>query len=150
MTTAEGGLASITCHGAFEIPVRVERAGELFTPEGERAWVEGWDPHYPNPEADRSAAGTVFVTDRHGTETTWVITAVERSAIRYARFDARGIVAAVEVDWAATSPEATRVEVVYRLTAVNESVRSELASFAANYDAYLASWREAIISAWRG
>jgi hypothetical protein len=27
-----------------------EQAMALFTPEGERRWAEGWDPHYLEPD----------------------------------------------------------------------------------------------------
>jgi hypothetical protein len=135
---------SVTCSGTFELALAAERAGELFTPEGERRWVDGWDPRYPDPDADRTAPGTVFVTDRDGAEVAWVITARERAAMRYARFDERGTFATVDVEWEPISEGSTRVEVVYRSTAIRESGRAELARFAAAYDEYLRAWREAI------
>jgi hypothetical protein len=144
MDSADPGPASVTCSGAFELALGPERAGELFTPEGERSWVEGWDPRYPDPDADRTAPGTVFVTDREGAEVVWVITARERAAMRYARFDQRGTFATVEVEWEPISERSTRVEVTYRSTAIRESGRAELARFAAAYDEHLRSWREAI------
>jgi hypothetical protein len=145
--SAGSGPASVTCRGSFELALAAEGAGELFTPEGERSWVEGWDPRYPDPDADRTAPGTVFVTDREGAEVIWVITARERSAMRYARFDERGTLATVEVEWEPASRDSTRVEVAYRSTAIREPGRAELARFAEGYDRMLASWEAEIASA---
>ena len=53
---------AVACTGSFQLAIDADRAIALFTPEGERAWVEGWDPRYPVEGADDSAPGTVFVT----------------------------------------------------------------------------------------
>jgi hypothetical protein len=51
-----------------------ETAIALFTPEGERAWIPGWDPHHHSD--------TVFTT--HGT--IWVVLPTgEPHTVRYAR-----------------------------------------------------------------
>ena len=147
MAASERDRTSVTCTGTFEIPIAAERAGELFTPEGEREWVESWDPRYPDPGADPAAPGTVFVTDRHGAEVIWVITAAEPAAMRYARFDSNGILATVEVAWEPAAEASTRVEVTYRMTAMRESARAELTGFADTYESYLRSWAEAIAAA---
>ena len=135
---------SVTCRGGFEIPLAAERAARLFTPEGEREWVDGWDPAYPDPDADREAVGTVFLTSAHGSEIRWVITAAEPMVKRYARFDPRGIVAVIEVELADADAGGARVEVTYRMTALDESARGELAEFEAGYDEYMEEWRTAI------
>jgi hypothetical protein len=141
------GPWSIACRGAFELAIPADRAGGLFTPEGERSWAEHWDPRYPDLDARRVEPGTVFVTDRQGSEAAWVITAVGESQIGYARFDPRGVMGTVEVAWEALSPERTRVDVVYRSTATDESMRPELARFEAHYDEYMEHWRQAIEAA---
>jgi hypothetical protein len=138
---------TIICSGAFELPVAADAAGELFTPEGERSWAEDWDPRYPDRGSDAVEPGTVFVTDRSESEAVWVITAVSDAAISYARFDPRGVMGTIEVAWEALSAERTRVDVVYRSTATDESMRAELGAFAAHYDSYMEHWRQAIVSA---
>jgi len=138
---------SVVCTGTFEIPVPSSRAGGLFTPEGERSWTAGWDPRYPDPDADKEAVGTVFVTDAHGGESVWVITAVSESAIGYARFDHEGIMGTIEVSWESAGAGRSRVEVTYRSTALREAARHRLAQFADHYEAFLDSWREAIEAA---
>jgi hypothetical protein len=135
---------SVTCSGSFEIPVAADAAGELFTPEGERAWAEDWEPAYPDAGATAVEPGTVFVTDRGGAEAVWVITAVGEASVAYARFDPRGLMGTIEVAWEAVSAGHTRVEVVYRSTATEAPMRPVLKRFAAHYDSYMEHWREAI------
>jgi hypothetical protein len=50
----------------------------------------------------------------------------------------------VEVAWEAVSADRTRVEVVYRSTATEASMRPVLKRFAADYDSYMEHWQEAI------
>ena len=42
--------AAVTCVASFALNLPSERALGLFTPEGERDWVDGWDPAYPGGE----------------------------------------------------------------------------------------------------
>ncbi len=64
--------------GKFELPVSAAEAIHFFTPEGERAWVPGWNPVYPAGEASE-LPGTVFTTDAHGVETIWVVQKINRN-----------------------------------------------------------------------
>ena len=64
--------------GEFELPVSAAEAIRFFTPEGERAWVPGWNPLYPAGEASE-ASGTVFTTDSDGVETIWVVQKINRN-----------------------------------------------------------------------
>jgi hypothetical protein len=134
----------VNCSGSFELAIDARRAVELFTPEGERLWVEGWSPRYPDPDADRAAAGTAFATRGEHGDLFWLITASEDSSKSYARFDPRGIVAAIDVVCTPLVGVATRVDVSYRLTAFHEPAEDEIARFAAGYEGYLASWKRAI------
>jgi hypothetical protein len=65
--------------GQFGVALVAARAIGFFTPEGERAWVPGWDPRYPGglPSED---SGTVFVTNSGGIETLWVVLDIDRGA----------------------------------------------------------------------
>ena len=138
------------CAGAFEVELDLDRALALFTPEGERDWVEDWDPHYIyEPEGDRAEPGTVFLTHGHGpgeAATVWVIAAREPDAMRYLRRDPHGIAGSVEVR-CTPAGNATRVEVTYALAAAGGGVHEELYRFAAGYEDYLDGWRTAIEAA---
>jgi hypothetical protein len=45
--------------GTIPVPLPPKDALALFTPTGERAWAQGWEPHFPGPAADDTEPGTV-------------------------------------------------------------------------------------------
>jgi hypothetical protein len=59
--------------GDLVLPLALDDAFPLFTPEGERAWVEGWTPEYLHPAHPAGTAGTVFRTKHGGEETLWLV-----------------------------------------------------------------------------
>ena len=65
--------------GRFEVALPASAAIDLFTPEGERAWVPGWDPAYVAGNASETA-GTVFTTTVDGLATIWTIVQIDRIA----------------------------------------------------------------------
>lgn len=65
--------------GRFEIALSASAAIDLFTPEGERSWVPGWDPAYSD-EKPSEATGTVFTTAADGVTTFWTIVQIDRTA----------------------------------------------------------------------
>ncbi|NNC13817.1 SRPBCC family protein [Planctomonas sp. JC2975] len=151
--------------GRLQVPQTIADAFVLFTPEGEREWAHGWDPHYPGEpvgadhgSADVDAArrddtepGTVFETDAHGSRTTWIVTRRDRPRyISYARVTAGGWAGTVSValapfgDVSEQGAVVTEVEVTYVLTALVQSAEGELQRFADGYVEYLRSWERDI------
>jgi hypothetical protein len=132
--------------GLVRVPAGTAAPLGLFTPEGERAWAEGWDPQFPAPAADDSEPGTVFET-AHGQQTaTWVVCAREPGRlIRYARIipghDAGTVTVSLgrQAGW----PGAVAT-VSYDLTALSEEAASGLARFAADFPQFLRHWEQAI------
>jgi hypothetical protein len=129
--------------GQLKVALPAAEAFRLFTPEGERSWVEGWDPRYPVPAEDDTAPGTVFQTAGHGT-TTWVVLDRESGRrIRYARITPAARAGTVSVVLA-DDADGCMVTVTYELTALSEAGRAELRQLAEGYDAFLRSWQDAI------
>jgi hypothetical protein len=58
--------------GEFTLDLPLGHAFPLFSPEGERAWVPGWDPDYSIPIIS-NAAGTLLRTTHNGEETLWLV-----------------------------------------------------------------------------
>jgi hypothetical protein len=61
--------------GSFELDTSADKALLFFTPEGERAWVKGWDPKsmYP-PQADVAfKTNAVFRVDQDEERSLWTI-----------------------------------------------------------------------------
>ncbi len=119
----------------------------LFTPTGERAWADGWDPQFPVAVADETEPGIVFTTAHGGRQTTWVVVRREAGvAITYSRLtpgDRAGLVS-VALEPLPTGSTAT---VVYDLTTLASERNSEVQSFADHFDGFLAGWQDAIARA---
>jgi hypothetical protein len=124
-------MNNISCQGEVWVALPPDEAIELFTPEGERRWVDGWDPRYPG------ADDGIFLTGA----TTWVT--VERGARsrRYARVTP-GIQAGTVSVRCDADGDHTVATVGYELTALGPG--ADLAAFAAGYDAFLAGWEREI------
>jgi len=130
--------------GTIEVGLPPEQAFSLFTPSGERAWSEGWDPQFPAPTEDETEPGTVFTTDHGDQRTIWTVVRREAgSAITYSRTtpgDRAGLVTV------ALQPSAggSTVTVGYDLTALASEADHALREFAHHYPAFLNEWRDAI------
>jgi hypothetical protein len=123
-----------------------------FTPEGERAWVAGWDPvpiHAPG--GSLSAAGAVFTTAADGEETLWLTLGVDfvTGVADYVRITPGNRLGTVHVR---CLPEAdgTRIEVDYRLTAISEAGAEKLAAVTPEaFARTIAEWKTKIEAAGR-
>jgi hypothetical protein len=121
--------------GTITVPLPPDRAIALFTPEGERGWAPGWDPHHHSD--------SVFTTAHGGVDTTWVVLDAGPRAVRYARVS-RDRAGTVEVRCHADGADQTRAEVTYELAGL---VPAALDDFAAGYEDMLAEWERLIADA---
>ena len=140
-----------TSTGSFELPIPARQAISLFTPEGERDWVPGWDPVYPDGAAS-STAGTVFTTDAHGTHTIWTIIEIDPEEHRsaYARITAGRHAGTVRVVCEGAGDDRCRVNVSYDMTLLEGADSALLEPYEpAHIDAMLRHWQE-LTSAWLG
>lgn len=67
--------AQIIRDGSFELNIDADKALPFFTPEGERTWVNGWDPKpvYPAQKSVAFQANAVFRLGRGGDQSIWTI-----------------------------------------------------------------------------
>ena len=130
-------------HDRFVLPLPPERAFRLFTADGERDWVAGWEPRFPAPTADDAMPGTVFET---GSTTIWVVVdAAPPTRIHYARVTPADSAGTVEVRLRPNG-DRSEVTVVYDLTALSATGDRRLAEFAAGYPRFIATWRDEILA----
>ena len=132
----------------FHLPIPPERALPLFTPEGERDWVDGWDPiplHAPGGSMSR--AGAVFRTAAGGEETLWLVLGVDAAAgaSDYVRVTPGNRMGSVHVRCRAAAGGGTEVEVTYRLTALGPEGETVLAGLGeVEYASMIDGWRQEI------
>jgi catechol 2,3-dioxygenase-like lactoylglutathione lyase family enzyme len=123
-----------------------EQAIELFTPEGERKWSEGWNPVYPRPERPEGP-GAVFVTSHDGHTTTWTMVDHTARCVRYARVTPGVAAGTVTVALEADGAGGSRAQVTYDPTSLSADGDVRLAEFDRAYDADVGEWETAIAEA---
>jgi hypothetical protein len=134
----------------FVLPMTVAQAFPLFEPEGERAWAQGWDPHYVYPPDGRTEVGMVFTTTHGSEETLWTVIRHDPAAglIEYLRVTPGSRVANVLVQCASADAQRTRVTVVYTFTALSEAGNAYVRAMdEARYRAFIEGWEAAIAAA---
>ncbi len=135
--------------GTVAVPLPPELALDLFTPSGERAWVAGWDPLFPEPVENEVEAGTVFTTGHGGRRSVWVVTRHRPGkSVAYAVVTAGERAGTVAVA-CRPCPGGTIATVTYRLTALTPAAVPALARFGTGFGSFLASWQEEIATALR-
>ena len=130
--------------GTIEVALPPEQAFSLFTPSGERSWVDGWDPEFPSPSHDETEPGSVFTTEHGGRRTTW--TGVRRewfAAIAYTSVTPGERAGLVSVTLSPAGA-GTTVTVSYDLTALTPQANPALRAFAAHFHPFLDGWQDAI------
>lgn len=134
----------VTHSGMFSLPIPLAEAFPLFTAEGERRWVPGWDPVYLHPGHPSNEAGTVFRTSPGGDETIWLVLQHDPAAgaVEYARVAPGTRAGTVRVRCTALSAGVTQVQVTYDLTALTSAGNTILEALTpVAYQGMLQEWR---------
>ena len=134
--------------GTFLLPVPAPTALPMFTPEGEREWVPGWDPHWPGGRPDHEP-GSVWTTATTESSTVWVVERVDTEACtaRYARVTPGTHAGTVQVR-CREAEGGCEVQVDYDLTALPGAPADVLAPYEEEaFDAMLDQWRRAVLRA---
>ncbi len=131
---------------AFEIDQPVERLFPLFSPQGERLWVPGWD--YVNVMGSAELAEDyVFLTGTHdhaSTEAVWIVKRYEPAShlIELYKVEPGDKVGVVTVRCAALGGTRTSVEVTYEYIALTSKGRAFVGEFTASaFDDFVAEWK---------
>ena len=134
--------------GTLELPTPPRQALALFTAEGERGWVPGWDPQYLHTGGSPAEEGTVFKTDHDGEETVWLVLRwdPDDGITQYGRFTPGQRVGTVEVRCDPRPAGGSRVTVTYALTALSDEAARELETLTPEaYRAMLVEWQERLM-----
>jgi hypothetical protein len=139
-------LRSITHSGTLTVDAAPEHAFQLFTAPGEKLWIDGWDPDVLSG-GDGRRKGAVFVTNVAGEKACWIVVDYDAEALhaRYARIAPATRAGTVEVFARGDGAGATKVEVTYELTALNDKGKKLLAEFDTRaFDRMLGDWERMI------
>jgi hypothetical protein len=134
----------------FTVELPVAEAFQLFTPEGERAWAEGWDPRYLQPADGRATRGMVFTTAHGNEDTIWMMVRHEpaQGLVEYVRCTPGSRMGRVLVHCTPLDARRTRVNVVYALTGLTEAGNERIRALdEAHYRQFIDSWEASITRA---
>ncbi|MFA9564165.1 MAG: SRPBCC family protein [Acidimicrobiales bacterium] len=132
--------------GGFGLDLPAQEAIRLFTPEGERNWVTGWNPIYPAGEPSETP-GTVFTTDHGGTETVWLVHMIDTDecTVAYSRLTPGHHAGTVRVSCDDNPRGGCTVSVTYDMSLLPGSNPTELDDYHdRSFKAMMRHWSEAI------
>ena len=134
---------------SFHLDAPRSQVFPLFTAQGERAWVPGWNPEILSGAEER---GSVFRTQNgHGQEAIWIVTEYKplEGRVSYASTALGSHIGLVDVACAEPAAGGTDVSVRYTLTALSEAGRAFVRKFleTGHYSRMIDEWRAATADA---
>ncbi len=134
--------------GNFVLPCSADDALPLFTPEGERAWIETWNPRPVFPKTIAFCRDTVFLEGLGAEEAVWTIVEADHQTHRaeYVRVAPASHAAhiVVKIDPIAEG-QSCQVTVSYTVTVFGEDSDALLAAFSeAAYADKMRRWQRQI------
>jgi hypothetical protein len=133
--------------GGFDLACDADTAFPLFSPEGEREWVPGWNPIAVYPETITFTANTVFRLGQGSEESVWTILEADSQSHRteYVRIAPASHAARIRVRIEPVSPNRSHVIVSYAVTAFGEHTSTVLEPFSEGaYAQRMRDWQQQI------
>lgn len=131
--------------GSITVLAPARKALDLFTPEGERQWVDDWSPEYLFRAGGGDEIDTVFRTRHQGEETLWIVLDHDRDegSAAYARITPGSRLGTVTVAVQPIDETSCWVEICYELTGLSAEGNAVLERFNARaFQAMLREWEE--------
>jgi len=133
-----------TRSATIRIQAPPERAFEMFTPLGERAWAEGWDPEFLHPPDGAAGEGSVFITRAGGRETIW--TTIGHDPPVHAAYSrvTPGLHAVIVDVRLRRAEDGTLVDVSYAFTALTRDGNDAVAEMVEGFAGWMEEWETSI------
>ena len=139
-------MKSISRTKAFEIALPIAELFPLFSPEGEKNWVPGWD--YKNVMgATELSEDYVFLTRTHDHGTTdaiWIVKKYEPQShfVQFYKIEPADKIGVVTVECTELEAERTRVQVTYKYMALSATGETFLSEFSESaYEQFIHEWQ---------
>ena len=134
----------------FEIPVPVADLFPLFSPEGEKLWVPGWD--YQNVmESTQLAEDYVFLTETHdhnAQKAIWLVKRYKPSEhfVQFYRIEPEEKVGVITVVCTELEADRTKVQVTYKYMALSAAGESFISGFSEHvYEEFINEWETLLL-----
>jgi len=131
---------------AFEMAIPIEDLFPLFSPEGEKYWVPGWD--YENVMGTTELSEDyVFFTKTHDHGTTDVIWIVKKydpksHFVQFYKIEPKDKIGVVTVKCTKLETERTKVQVTYKYIALSVTGEKFIAEFSESaYEEFIGEWQ---------
>jgi hypothetical protein len=139
----------IVREGSFELNTTADKALPFFTPEGERAWVDGWIPKpvYPALESVAFQTNAIFRVDHGGEQSLWTILEANlKDCVAEYMYVVEGVrMSRVRVQIEPLTASRCRVHVRYVQTALSETGVNFLATVTeAAYAEKMRDWQRMV------
>jgi hypothetical protein len=133
----------ISRKGTLTVELGFEETLDLFTPEGERRWIEDWRPEYLFRAGGGDEIDTVFRTRHGGEETLWIVLDHDREecSAAYSRITPGSRLGTVTVSVEGIDEGSCWVEVCYEMTGLSPAGNAVLKALDARaFRAMLDDW----------
>ncbi|WP_202980840.1 hypothetical protein [Microbacterium lushaniae] len=147
----EDGAPFVASHRRFAhriaLPLAAIDAVELFTPQGELLWAEGWDPTFLHPVDGVTRPGLVFTTGADLEKTYWTVADFDRvgGRARYIRVTPASRSGIVEVAVQPVGAGTCEVEVAYEFTGLTSVGNAAIEAMSEeDFEAMIDGWGEMI------
>jgi hypothetical protein len=144
-------MKSISHTKAFEIGYPIAELFPLFSPEGEKYWVPGWD--YENVMGTTELSEDyVFLTKTHDHGTTdaiWVVKKYDPKShfVQFYKIEPKDKIGVVSVKCTDLGAEITKVQVTYKYIALSEAGERFVSEFSENvYEEFIGEWQMLILN----
>ncbi|HEX2209996.1 MAG TPA: SRPBCC family protein [Longimicrobium sp.] len=137
--------AHVTRNATIRLIAPPERAFDMFTPLGERAWAQGWEPEFLHPADGAACEGSVFITRAVGRETIWTTIAHDpprRAA--YSRVTPGLHAVIVDVRLRRSEDGGSLAHVSYAFTALTPAGNDAVAEMADGFGGWMEEWQTSI------
>ncbi len=148
-------MKSVGHTASFVMSVAVDVLFVLFSPEGEKLWVPGWD--YQNIMGTTELAEDyIFVTSNHdhaAADAIWLVKRYEPAQylVQFYKVEPGDKVGVITVVCEPLDAHKTRVTVAYQYTALTASGEAFVASFdAETYRAFIGEWETLLVAHFEG
>ena len=130
--------------GSFELACSADTAFPLFSPEGEREWINGWDPQPVFPQEIAFQRDTVFRQGNGDEEAIWTIVRADWQAhtAEYVRVAPASHAAHIVVSVEKLAAAECKVQVAYAITLFGEGGAILDAFSEEAYEAKMRNWQQ--------
>lgn len=139
-------MKSISHTKAFEMALPIAELFPLFSPEGEKYWVPGWD--YENVMGTTELfEDYVFLTKTHdhgATAAIWVVKRYDpgKHFVQFYKIEPEDKIGVVTVKCTELEPERTKIEVTYKYIALSAAAEKFVSEFSARaYQEFIGEWQ---------